>query len=233
MTTAREMANLIQEGQNIVFLTGAGVSTPSGIPDYRSMDGVYSKGEWKEPTYLLSRRALLDDPVDFHQFIKPFYQREALPNVIHEKIAQLDQSKNVTVITQNIDGLHGLAGSQHVIEFHGTLATCHCETCKQPVEVEDFLQHLEHVNCGGLVRPDIVLYDEQIILDRAEQTCQALTSADTLVIVGTSFSVYPFSTLLYYATKQAKILVINQTSLFGVDADTEFLGDATQVFELL
>jgi len=231
--TAEEVANLINESMNIVFLTGAGVSTPSGIPDYRSVSGLYTKSGLKEPEYLLSRRALLKDTEDFHRFIKQLCQADAKPNIIHQKIAELDKTKNVTVITQNIDGLHDAAGSENVIEFHGTLARCYCEKCHQPVKVETFLQHFKHEHCNGIIRPDVVLYDEQIDHNNINRSLQALTSADTIAIVGTSFRVYPFAGLIEYTTGDAMILTINKEPVDSVNANAEFLGDAVEVFELL
>ncbi|MCL1991316.1 MAG: NAD-dependent protein deacylase [Defluviitaleaceae bacterium] len=233
MVTAAEMATLIQARQEIVFLTGAGVSTPSGIPDYRSVDGLYTNSGVKEPAYLLSRQALLDDTADFHRFIKQLFQKEATPNVIHDKIAALETLKKVTVITQNIDGLHGRAGSHHLVEFHGSLARCYCETCGENVEIDRFLHHYLHEDCGGLVRPDVVLYDEQIDSGNIERSLQAMASADTVVIVGTSFKVYPFASLIQYAKRDAQILTINKEVIETVDADATFLGDAVAVFELL
>jgi len=230
---AKEMSNMISEGQNIVFLTGAGVSTPSGIPDYRSVSGLYTKSGLKEPEYLLSRQALLNDTEDFHRFIKQLCQEDAKPNVIHKKMAQLEKSKNVTVITQNIDGLHTKAGSKNVVEFHGTLGSCYCEKCQQAVEVEEFLRHFEHEHCNGIIRPDVVLYDEQIDHDNISRSLQALASADTIVIVGTSFRVYPFASLIQYVSRDVRILTINKEAVASVTADTEFLGDAVDVFELL
>lgn len=233
MTTKIEMANLINEGKRIVFLTGAGVSTPSGIPDYRSVSGLYTKSGLKEPEYLLSRRALLNDTEDFHRFIKQLCQEDARPNVIHEKMAQLGKSKNVMVITQNIDGLHGKAGSKNVVEFHGTLAECYCEKCRQSVDLEEFLQHFEHKHCNGIIRPDVVLYDEQIDHDNINRSLQALSFADTVVIVGTSFRVYPFASLIQYAPRDARIFTVNKEPVDSVNASAEFLGDAVDVFELL
>ena len=232
-TTAKEMANLINKSRNIVFLTGAGVSTPSGIPDYRSVSGLYTKSGLKEPEYLLSRRALLEDTEDFHRFIKQLCQEDAKPNVIHKKMAELAKSKNVTVITQNIDGLHGASGSENVIEFHGTLAKCYCEKCHLPVKVEEFLQHFKHEHCNGIIRPDVVLYDEQIDYNNIERSLHSLASADAVVIVGTSFRVYPFASLIQYVTSSVKILTINKEPVDSVSADAEFLGDAVDVFELL
>lgn len=233
MVTAKEMANLISQSKNIVFLTGAGVSTPSGIPDYRSVSGLYTNSGVKEPEYLLSRRAFLNDTADFHRFIKQLCQKEALPNVIHEKMVQLDKSKNVTIITQNIDGLHGLAGSGNVIEFHGTLARCYCEKCQEVVAIADFLQHFEHETCGGKIRPDVVLYDEQIEQENIQRALQAVALADTIVIVGTSFKVHPFAGLIEYANKRATLLTINKEPIYTVNSDAEFIGDAVSVFELL
>lgn len=231
--SAKEMANLILEGRKIVFLTGAGVSVPSGIPDYRSVTGLYTNSGVKEPEYLLSRRALLNDTADFHRFIAQLCQNEALPNVIHEKMAQLEKSKNVTIITQNIDGLHGLAGSEKVIEFHGTLATCYCQKCGERVETAVFLVDFKHEACGGVIRPDVVLYDEQIDSGNIEMALRAMTQADTVVIVGTSFQVYPFAGLIQYTGGNAKILTVNKETIPHAYADAEFLGDAVEVFELL
>jgi len=232
MATAMEMAALIQQGQNIVFLTGAGVSTPSGIPDYRSVSGLYTKSGLKEPEYLLSRRALLNDTEDFHRFIGQLCQKEARPNVIHEKMAQLEGSKQVTVITQNIDGLHSKAGSTNVVEFHGTLAACYCEGCSERVDTEAFLQGYSHEGCGGILRPDVVLYDEQIDGGNIQRALAALSVADTVVIVGTSFRVYPFASLIQYAPRGARVLTINRDPV-DVNGDAAFLGDAVDVFELL
>lgn len=233
MTTAIEMANLICEGENIVFLTGAGVSTPSGIPDYRSVGGLYTKSGLKAPEYLLSRRALLNDTADFHRFIKQLCQKEAKPNVIHQKMVQLERVKNVTVITQNIDGLHRMAGSNNVVEFHGTLATCYCESCLDRVETSNFLQGFKHVGCGGRLRPDVVLYDEQIDSDHINRSIEALADADTVVIVGTSLRVYPFAGLIQSVASDARILMINKEPVAHVDVVAAYLGDAVSVFELL
>ncbi|MCL2559640.1 MAG: NAD-dependent protein deacylase [Turicibacter sp.] len=232
MLTAAEMAELICKGKNIVFLTGAGVSTPSGIPDYRSVSGLYTQSGMKRPEYLLSRRALLKDTADFHRFIKQLCQTEALPNVIHESMARLEASKNVTVITQNIDGLHSKAGSTNVVEFHGTLADCYCESCGVRVTTEAFIENYTHAGCGGTVRPDVVLYDEPIDGGNIDRSLAALFTADTIVIVGTSFQVYPFAGLIQYARNEARILTVNRDPV-DVKADATFLGDAVAVFELL
>jgi len=233
MTAATEMANLIKESRNLVFMTGAGISTPSGIPDYRGLDGLYTTEGVKEPEYLLSKRALLQDTKDFHQFSKQLYLPGVMPNVIHEKMAELQMVKNVTVITQNIDGLHFQAGSKNVVEFHGSMATCYCMTCKQTVQTADFADSYLHKDCGGLVRPDVILYDEQIHSDSIHRSIDALSIADTVVIVGTSFQVYPFASLIQYARPDARILTINKTPVHVTSAIAQYVGDATCVFENL
>ncbi len=229
MNTATEIAALLKSAQHLVFMTGAGVSTPSGIPDYRSMDGIYTKSGLKAPEYLLSHRAMQNDTAAFYQFIKQIYHPEAQPNVIHRVMAKLD----ATVITQNIDGLHKKAGSKNTIEFHGTIDQCHCEKCGATVTSSDFLKSYLHENCGGIVRPNVVLYDESIDQENIEQALTALKRADVIAIVGTSFKVYPFASLIDYANPQAKIIAINREPIALPEVFASFIGDASEVFELI
>jgi len=230
--TAKQMADKIQSAKKLVFLTGAGVSTPSGIPDYRGMDGIYTKSGLKTPEYLLSARAMMHDTEDFYQFIKQIYHPNAQPNIIHIKMAELEKSKNVSVITQNIDNLHRKAGSK-VIEFHGTIYDCHCQECGQAIDYEVFLQNYTHENCGGIIRPNVVLYDEQIDSNNIYASINALEKADTVVIVGTSFKVYPFAALIDYANENADIYAINKEKLDSYFIRGQYVGDATKVFELI
>lgn len=232
--TASQMAEKIKHGKKIVFLTGAGVSTPSGIPDYRSIEGVYTKSGLSEPEYLLSRRAMLDDTEEFYAFIKKVFIRNAEPNVIHKKIAALQNDRNVTVITQNIDGLHEKAGSKNIVEFHGNICNCRCEKCEEVVSSDVFLESYTHKDCGGILRPNVVLYDEQIDPENIRRSQDALSQADTVVIVGTSFVVYPFAGLIQYANEKAKIYAVNKEKLkLGYLLNDEFVGDAVEVFELI
>ena len=231
--TAKEMAENILRGKNIVFLTGAGVSTPSGIPDYRSMEGIYTTSGLKEPEYLLSREAMLNDTEDFYKFISQLYQKNACPNLIHQKMAEMSQTKNVTIITQNIDGLHQEAGGANLIEFHGTLASCFCEGCKTTVASEAFINSYRHESCGGTIRPKVVLYDEQIDYFNIVRSQKALMKADTIVIVGTSFKVYPFASLIYEANPDAAIYAVNKEPLSISGIWEQYVGDAVDVFRLV
>lgn len=138
----------IKQAEHIVFLTGAGVSVPSGIPDYRSENGLYAG--MSSPEYMLSHTCLVREPEKFYQFVtENMYYPDAVPNTIHRKMAEIEAEKNVTVITQNIDGLHEKAGSKKVVNFHGSLYHCYCQKCGRSVSASDYLQSDIHADCGG------------------------------------------------------------------------------------
>lgn len=210
--------NLFDDAQHIVFLTGAGVSTASGIPDFRSQNGLYTKN--KNAEYYLSHRYFVSDPEGFYEFCKKYlYIPDAKPNVIHEKQAAFTKLGKATVITQNIDNLYEEAGTQNLIDFHGNLYHVYCEKCGETVPVEQYLKNRIHEKDGGNLRPDIVLYDEGIKQDNISRSLNAMANADLVVIVGTSMKVYPFAGLLQYANPNAKVLAINQQKL---DLPVEF-----------
>lgn len=208
----KAVQQLFDQAQHIVFLTGAGVSTVSGIPDFRSANGLYTKD--KNAEYYLSHRYFSQDPDGFYQFCKDnLYFPDAKPNVIHTKQAALTQQDRATVITQNIDNLYEEAGTKHLVDFHGNLFNVYCEKCGQPVPVADYLKSRIHQTDGGPLRPDIVLYDEGIKQDNIINAVRAMQAADLVVIVGTSMKVYPFAGLLEYANPAATILAVNQEAL--------------------
>lgn len=204
--------DLFDQAQHIVFLTGAGVSTASGIPDFRSPKGLYTQNQNAE--YYLSHRYFASDPDGFYNYCKNnLYFPDAKPNVIHEKQAAFTQADRATVITQNIDNLYEEAGTKHLVDFHGNLFHVYCEKCGETVPVADYLKSRIHQKDGGPLRPDIVLYDEGIKEDAISKSLRAMAAADLVVIVGTSMKVYPFAGLLQYANPQAPILAINQQAL--------------------
>ena len=225
--SAQEMADRLKASQYLVFMTGAGVSTPSGIPDYRSMTGIYTTSGLKQPEYLLSRRAMLHDTDAWYAFVKQLYHPAAKPNVIHQVMARL----KAPVITQNIDGLHRAAGTPDLVEFHGTIAEHYCEKCGQAVTTDEFLASYRHENCGGLLRPNVVFYDEQINSQNIDCALKMLAAADTVAIVGTTFQVYPFAGLIHYANPAAEILAINRDPVAVPNLAGQFLGDAQAVFQ--
>lgn len=226
-----QAARMIQQADRITFLTGAGVSTASGIPDYRSLQGVYHGVE--QPEYLLSDECLINEPDKFYRFVKHLYHPNAQPNIIHEKIAALERSKSVWTVSQNIDGLHRKAGSRQLVDFHGTLYHCYCRKCGQTVDWQEYLVSDRHTGCGGQLRPDIVLYGEGFSDETLQQAVEAVAAAELLVIVGTSFQVHPFCDLIYYRQANAQILAINQTEIY-MDAPFSMVQSAGEaVFQLI
>ena len=220
---------LFDNANHIVFLTGAGVSTASGIPDFRSANGLYTQN--KNAEYYLSHRYFVEDPEGFYNYCKQnLYFPDARLNVIHEKQAALTQQDRATVITQNIDNLYEEAGTKHLVDFHGNLYHVYCEKCHETVPVADYLKSRIHEKDGGSLRPDIVLYDEGISQAAISQSVNAMANADLVVIVGTSMKVYPFAGLLQYANPAAKVLAINQQTLNLPVDFTMIQADATKYF---
>lgn len=227
-----QIQTAFDDAKHIVFLTGAGVSTASGIPDFRSANGLYSQNQNAE--YYLSHRYFASDPEGFYEFCKKnLYFPDAKPNVIHEKQAALTQQDRATVITQNIDNLYEEAGTKHLVDFHGNLYHVYCEKCGQTVPVEEYLKSRIHKLDDGPLRPDIVLYDEGIKQQNIIDAVKAMQTADLVVIVGTSMKVYPFAGLLEYRNKNAKVIAINRQKL-SFSFDFEMVQeDATKFFEEL
>ncbi|MGX7245872.1 NAD-dependent protein deacylase [Enterococcus quebecensis] len=220
---------LIQQARKITFLTGAGVSTASGVPDYRSLSGIYQGIE--RPEYLLSQTCLIEEPDKFYSFVKTLYHPKVQPNLIHLKMAELEKTKETWVISQNIDGLHTAAGTQHLVNFHGDLYDCYCRLCGQKVAATAYLVSDRHEQCGGQIRPNIVLYEEGLSQQSVETSIEAVASAELVVIVGTTFQVHPFCDLIHYAADTAKVLVINQTPIKLNKEAYFFKEDATNIFD--
>ena len=227
-----KIQQMFDDAKKIVFLTGAGVSTASGIPDYRSANGLYTQD--KNAEYYLSHRYFSSEPEGFYEFCKKnLYFPDAKPNVIHRKQAVLTNQDRATVITQNIDNLYEEAGTTHLIDFHGNLYHVYCEKCGETVPVADYLKSRLHAKDGGPLRPDIVLYDEGIKQDDIMNSVRALQAADLVVIVGTSMKVYPFAGLLEYRNPSAQVLAINQQELHLPCDFTMVQTDATKFFDEL
>lgn len=203
------------DAKKIVFLTGAGVSTASGIPDYRSKNGLYTNDKTDKPAeYYLSTDCLHDEPKVFYEYEKSnMYYPDAKPNVIHERQAQFTQQRDATVVTQNIDSLYRKAGTKNLIEFHGNLYHVYCQKCHKTVDYKDYLKSMYHENCGGILRPDIVLYGEGLDPVAISKSVDAVSKADLIVIVGTSMRVYPFAGLIDYRSQNADVLAVNEEQL--------------------
>lgn len=225
-----DIQQLIDNAKNIVFLTGAGVSTASGIPDYRSKGGIYD-GIALRPEYLLSTDALASEPEKMYEFAKEnMYFPDAQPNIIHEKMATLTQNNRARIITQNVDSLHLKAGAKNVIEFHGSLYNIYSTTDGKPSDVDTYLQS-PYREDGALLRPAITLYGE--IPFRVDEAAQWMTQADLVVIVGTSFVVYPFAGLLQYARPNVPVLAVNLEQIPAPANVKQVVGDAREFFSEL
>lgn len=211
----------IDESENIVFFGGAGVSTESGIPDFRSVDGLYSQKYDYPPETILSHSFFVNNPGEFYKFYRDKMIIEgAQPNPAHLKLAELEQAgKLKAVVTQNIDGLHQAAGSKAVYELHGSTLRNYCPRCgkKYPVSVianSKSLPYCDNGSCRGIIRPDVVLYEEALDTDVMSGAISAIRKADMLIIGGTSLVVYPAAGLVnYYKGKKLVLINKSQTSM--------------------
>lgn len=205
----------IDSSHAIVFFGGAGVSTESGIPDFRSVDGLYNQTYAWPPEEILSRTFFDAKPEEFYRFYRDkMLCLDAKPNAAHKKLAELEAAGNLrSIVTQNIDGLHQLAGSQRVWELHGSVHRNYCMRCHRSYSVESVKtgQGVPTCSCGGTIKPDVVLYEEGLnshVLDGAVADLQA---ADLLIIGGTSLAVYPAAGLINYY-RGSRLVLINKSS---------------------
>lgn len=215
MSITEERRNLkkeLKKAQKIVFFTGAGVSTDSGIPDFRSQDGLYNQQYAYPPEEILSHRFFQTKTEEFYAFYrKKMLYLDVQPSIVHNFIKEYEQSgKDVSVITQNIDGLHQLAGSKRVYELHGSVLRNYCVNCHQFYPVE-YIVNSKGIplctKCHHIVKPDVVLYGEALAEDVLWQSIEALKKADTCVVLGTSLAVYPAANLLNYFLGDTLILI--------------------------
>ena len=215
MNNIDKFVQLVQESDNIVFFGGAGVSTESGIPDFRSPDGLYNQQYKYPPETIISHSFYQRYPEEFYRFYKDkMIFADAKPNKAHIKLAELEkQGKLKAVITQNIDGLHQMAGSRNVIELHGSVHRNYCEKCHAFYDL-DYIVNSDGVpkceKCGGTVKPDVVLYEEALDEDNMSRALQYISEADTMIIGGTSLVVYPAAGLIRYF-RGRKLVVINMS----------------------
>lgn len=203
----------ISQSDNIVFFGGAGVSTESGIPDFRSVDGLYQQQFKHPPETMLSHSFYQSHTEEFFDFYrKKLLALWAKPNAAHLKLAELERAgKLKAVITQNIDGLHQMAGSQEVLELHGSVNRNYCEACGAAYGVEAVVQSegVPRCTCGGVIKPDVVLYEESLDNELMEKAVDYIRGADMLIIGGTSLVVYPAAGLIHYYQGH-KLTLINK-----------------------
>ena len=218
----------IDNSDNIVFFGGAGVSTESGIPDFRSVDGLYNQQYDYTPETILSHTFFRRNTEEFYRFYRAkMLALDAKPNAAHKKLAQWEQEgKLKAVVTQNIDGLHQAAGSKNVLELHGSTLRNYCEKCGKFYDVS-YIKHSQGVprcTCGGRIKPDVVLYEEGLDEKTLYRAVEYIQEADVLIIAGTSLAVYPAAGLVRYY-RGHKLVVINKTPLDrGLGADLVITG---------
>ena len=227
-----KLQEIIDKSNNIVFFGGAGVSTESGIPDFRSKDGLYHMKYKFPPEEILSHSFFMDNLDEFYRFYKDkMNSLNVLPNVSHKFLAKLEKAGKLrAVITQNIDGLHTKAGSKNVLELHGTIYKNHCMECGREYSAE-YVFNSEGVpkcECGGIIKPDVVLYEEALDDFTVMQAINYIKQADTLIVAGTSLTVYPASGLVRYFRGKNLVIINRDTTDYDNMAELvihEKLGD--------
>ena len=227
----------IQESNRIVAFTGAGVSTESGIKDFRSADGLYSQHFEYPPETIISHSFFERRPEYFYRF----YREKMLPlgfepNIAHKILAQWEQAGKLSaVVTQNIDGLHQKAGSRKVYELHGSVLRNYCQRCGRAYSAE-FIRDSEGIpkcSCGGIVKPDVVLYEESLPQDAIEKSVRAIADADLLIVMGTSLTVYPAAGLIQYYRGHRLVLINRDATPYDDQADLVFHDSLGQVLTQL
>lgn len=219
----KTLQNIIDESNSIVFFGGAGVSTESGIPDFRSPDGLYNQKYDVPPEELLSHGYFFSHTEKFYEFYREkMICLDAKPNKAHIKLAELEKAgKLKAVITQNIDGLHTAAGSKKVYELHGSVHRNYCLDCGKSYSAEDILasKGVPHCSCGGLIKPDVVLYGENLDDATVNGALFAIENCDTLIIGGTSLTVYPAAGFVRYFKGKNLVLINMSSTPFDREAD--------------
>jgi len=219
----KKLKEIVDQSDNIVFFGGAGVSTESGIPDFRSTDGLYHQEYRYPPETILSHTFFRQNPEEFYRFYRAkMLAPHAKPNAAHKKLAQWEkEGKLKAVITQNIDGLHQAAGSKTVLELHGSTLRNYCMKCGRFYDQNAILEStgVPHCECGGVIKPDVVLYEESLNEKVLDGAIRAIAAADLLIVGGTSLAVYPAAGLLQYFRGDALVLINKGATPMDNNAD--------------
>ncbi len=227
-----ELKEIIKKSNNIVFFGGAGVSTASGIPDFRSATGLYNEKNNKgySPEYMLSHEFFSEHPREFMDYVRNnLIYEEAKPNKCHLALKKLeDMGKLKGIVTQNIDSLHQLAGSKNVVEIHGNLRDYHCVNCGKYLSFEDMKERdfsIKCPNCGGVLRPDVVLYGEALDLENINNAINLIENAEILIVGGSSLMVYPAAGFIDYFRGDTLVLINKTKTSYDSRADFVFYED--------
>ena len=230
------LQHIIDESKKIVFFGGAGVSTESGIPDFRSVDGLYNMKYDFPPETILSHSFLRDNTEEFYKFYRDkMLCLDAKPNKAHLKLAELEKAGKLTaVVTQNIDGLHQAAGSENVYELHGSVLRNYCTRCGNfysAEHIKDSDEKVPHCTCGGIIKPDVVLYEEALNEKVISGAVRAISEADCLIVAGTSLKVYPAAGFVnYFHGKHMVLINLEKTNVDSI-ADLCIYGKVGEVLD--
>ena len=229
------LKDIINSSNNIVFFGGAGVSTESGIPDFRSKDGLYNQKYKYPPEMILSHTFFLNNTEEFYKFYKEkMNSLKYKPNITHNVLSRLEkEGKLKAVITQNIDGLHQKAGSKAVYELHGSVLRNYCMKCRKKYNAEYIFssEGVPKCSCGGIIKPDVVLYEEPLNEFVVDEAVEKISTADTLIIGGTSLTVYPASGLINYFKGKSLVLINRDVTPFDNIASLVINESLGKVFE--
>ena len=234
MTERETLKQWLSESENIVFFGGAGVSTESKIPDFRSTDGLYNQQYAYPPETILSHTFYMRRPEEFYRFYRnKMLFPDAEPNRAHKALAKLEQEGRLrAVITQNIDGLHQKAGSKEILELHGSIHRNYCTRCGKFFDAE-YMQRAEGVpkcECGGIIKPDVVLYEEGLDMQVVSKAIQYISRADVLIVGGTSLVVYPAAGLIDYYNGKKLVMVNKSVTPKDAGADLLVQGSIGEIF---
>lgn len=236
----KQFADMIKECNNIVFFGGAGVSTESGVKDYRSQDGLYNtvKEYGISPEEILSHSFFFQHPETFYDFYRKYFVVDVEPNNAHKALAELERMRKLkAVITQNIDGLHQRAGSKNIIELHGTADDFRCGACGKEADNREILEIIKNgqvpkcIHCCGLIKPKVVLYGENLYDGVAESAVECIAKADMLIIGGTSLAVQPAASFVRYFRGKHIVMINKAETEYDSNADLVIRERIGEVFE--
>lgn len=237
MNKIEQLKKMIEESHDIVIFSGAGLSTNSGIPDFRSANGIYNeklKSKFS-PEEIISHSFFMKHPDDFYKFyFEKMVYPDAKPNIAHKFFAKLQKNHKVTIVTQNIDDLHQMAGSKNVIELHGSIARNYCMKCRKYYNIKDIIKfspNIPYCECGGIIKPDVVLYEESLNEDDIVSAVRAIGDCDMLIVAGTSLVVYPAAGFVRYYNKDKLVLLNKSETQYDSKCDLVIHDDIKNVIE--
>ena len=235
MNDCEKLIKWIKESNNIVFFGGAGVSTESGVKDFRSVDGLYNEKYKYPPEEILSHHFFIEETEEFYKFYKDKLNTLNIePNITHKVLKELeDIGKCKMIITQNIDGLHEKAGSKNIILLHGTIMDNHCTKCNKFYPAKDIFEKdgIPKCTCGGIIKPNVVLYEESLNKEDIENAINAIENADLLIIGGTSLNVYPAAGFIQYFHGKHKVLINKDETPYDKSCDLVIHDSLGKIFE--